>query len=39
MPVGDKSHPPNLARLLRERIERPSGRDAEQDDEFAPFHE
>jgi hypothetical protein len=39
MPVGDKSHPPNLARLLRERIERPSRRDAEHGDEFAPFHE
>src|SRR5262245_10979454 len=39
MPVGDKSHPPNLARLLRERVERPGRSDAEQGDEFAPFHE
>jgi hypothetical protein len=36
MSVGDKSHPPNFARLLRSRRERPRGsRAAEQRDELA----
>jgi hypothetical protein len=39
MSVGDKSHAPNFARLLRERVERPRRSDAEQGDEFAPFHD
>jgi hypothetical protein len=36
--VGDKSHPPNFVSLLRERIERPRRRAAEEHDERAPFH-
>jgi hypothetical protein len=36
MSVGDKSHPPNFARVLRERIERPRRCAAEQRDELAP---
>ena len=39
MSMGDKSHPPNIARVLRERIERPSGsRAADQRDEIAALH-
>src|SRR5262249_38513336 len=38
MSVGDKSHPPNFARVLRERIERPRRRAAEQRDERAALH-
>jgi hypothetical protein len=38
MSVGDKSHPPNFARVLRPRRERPRRRAAEQRDELAPPH-
>jgi hypothetical protein len=37
--VGDKSHVPNFARLLRERIERPSRRATDEGNEISPFHE
>jgi hypothetical protein len=38
MSMGDKSHPPNFARLLRACRKRPRSRTAEQRDELAAPH-